>query len=246
MSNITDVRQIPGFNQQQYDALIQNAKTWSVDTRLVDSALLNAVNSGNNFDDALKLVTTELPKLAPPSAHLMVNLSNWPAMPAPGAVIMAMITEFSAEQRKQNKELMWAQTEAVAASMTEQADKMRTMAAVQLTIGIASAATTVAGGIAQAKVAAAPGNAMVQSTKAQGVGTAIGGGAKGLDAASQFVGSMYQAGFKEMEADQEKMRALRDTIKDLNDGMKELIQKSLSSAENIQQGKNQAMSRILA
>lgn len=260
MSTITDVKQIPGFNQQQYEALVQQAKNQKVDISLVESSLLQAVNSGKSFDQAVSLVGKNLPKLAEPDLSLMVKLANWPAMPAPGAVVMAMITEFSAEQRQQNRELAWAETEAVVTSMKDQADKMRDMAITQFVIGLASAATTMAGGIAQAKMAASgmaqakagsggkvgDGEGMVISAKAQGVGTAVGGGAKALDAANQFVGSMFQAEFKEMEADQEKMRAMRDSLKDLNDGLKELIQKSLSSAESIQQGKNQATTRILA
>lgn len=250
-NTITDVRQIPDFNQQRYDALIQQAKSRSVDAGLVTASLLEAVNSGKSFDDALKMVTSEYPQLVPPNAALMANLANWPAMPAPGAVVLALITEISAEQRQRNRELTWAQTEAVVKSMKDQADEMRNMAVTQFVMGLASAATTVAGGIAQARVASGGaglgnGASILLSAKAQGVGTAVGGGAKALDAANQFVGSMFQAKFKEMEADQERMRATRDSLKDLNDGLKELIQKSLSSAESIQQGRNQATTRILA
>jgi hypothetical protein len=250
MSNITDVTQIPGFNKQQYDALIRQAKSQKVDVGLVTASLLEAVNSGKNFDEAMQQVTAGLPKLVPPNVALMDNLANWPAMPAPGAIIMALITEVAADQRQQNRELMWAQTEAVVDSMKDQADKMRAMAVTQMVIGLAAAATTMAAGIAQAKVASAkssgPGASMIQSAKAQGVGQAVGGGAGALNSVNQFVGSMFQAEFKEMEADQERMRATRDSIKDLNDGLKELIQKSLASAESIQQGKNQATTRILA
>ena len=159
---------------------------------------------------------------------------------------MSLITEISAQQREQNKQLMWAQTEAVVDSMKDQADKMRTMAGIQLALGIVSATINVAAGIAQAKVASGAGDGMVQAAKAQGVGKAVGGGAEIFGSINQFVGSMYQADFKEMEADQERMRTMRETMKDLNDGLKELIQKSLSSQENIQQSKNQATTRILA
>lgn len=243
MSTITDVKQIPDFNQQQYDALIRQAASQKVDISLVDSSLLQAVNNGKSFDQAVSLAGKNLPKLAEPDLSLMVKLANWPALPAPGAAIMALITEISAEQRQQNRELARVATEAVVESMKDQADKMRDMAVTQLVLGLASAATTVAGGIAQAKVAGGAGD---QATKAQGVGTAVGGGAKALDAVNQFAGSMFQAEFKEMEADQERMRSTRDSLKELNDGLKELIQKSLSSAESIQQGKNQATTRILA
>ena len=241
--SITDITQAPGFNQQQYEQLVQNAKTQKVDVNVVDMALLQAVNNGKSFDEALKLVTTELPKLAEPNYAALKSLGNWPALPAPGALIMSLITKMSAEQRQQNKELMWAQTEAVVESMKDQADKMRTMAAIQLAMGIVSSATNIAGGLAQAKMSwGATGNAIA----AQGVGTAVGGGAKVFEAVGGYVGSMYQAEFKVMEADQEKMRSTRESMKSFNDALSELIQKSLSSQESIQQSKNQATTRILA
>ena len=251
MSTITDVSQIPGFNQQQYDALIQQAKKQQVDVSLVTSSLLEAVNSGKSFTEAMNAVKADLPKLAPPNMQYMALLANWPGLPSPGAAIMALITELSAEQRQQNKELAWAQTEALVNSMKDQAKEMKTMAAIQLAMGISSAAISIAAGAAQAGVAGGAkgldsGASMALSTKAQGIGMGVGGSAKLFDAGSQFAGSMYQAKFKEMEADQETMRALRESIKDLNDALKELIQKSLSSSDNIQQGRNQALTRILA
>ena len=251
MSTITDVKQIPGFNQQQYDSLIAQARSQKVDISLVDASLLDAVNNGKDFSAAMQTVKTDLPTLVKPDASLSSLLSNWPGMPAPGALVMALITEISADQRQQNRELSWAQTEAIVDSMQEQAKEMRNMAIAQLVLGMAAAATTVAGGIAQSSMAASglkmdAADKALQSSKAQGVGTAVGGGASFLSAGSQFAGSMYQASFKEMEADQERMRALRDSLKDLNEGLKELIQKTLSSTESMQQSKNQATTRILA
>lgn len=249
MSNITDVKQIPGFNPQQYEALVQQAQSQKVDVSLVESSLLQAVNNGKSFDQAMSLIGQNIPKLAAPDLSFMVQLGNWPSLPAPGAVVMALITEVSAEQRQQNRELAWAQTEAVVSSMKEQAGKMREMAAAQLVMGVASAVTTMVSGAVQSKIAIkgiGGGAESLISAHATGVGTAISGGAKLADAGSQFIGTMFQARFKEMEADQERMRATRDSLKDLNDGLKELIQKSLSSAESIHQGRNQATTRILA
>ena len=244
--SITDITQAPGFNQQQYNQLVESAKTQNVATAMVDSKLLDAINAGKSFDEALTMVSSDLPRLSKPNAQAFEQLKGWVALPAPGALVMSLITEISAQQREQNKQLMWAQTEAVVASMKDQADKMRTMAGIQLALGIASAAVNVAAGVAQAKVAGGAGEGMVQAAKAQGVGKAVGGGAEALGAVNQFVGSMYQAEFKEMEADQEKLRSMSDTMRELNDGLKELIQKSLSSQESIQQSKNQATTRILA
>jgi uncharacterized phage infection (PIP) family protein YhgE len=86
----------------------------------------------------------------------------------------------------------------------------------------------------------------LRAQMAQGMGTAGGGGAKIADALSQYYGSMYQAEFKDMDADTERMRHMRDSLKELNDSLKELIQKSLSSMDSIQQSQNQALARILA
>lgn len=244
--SITDITQAPGFNQQQYEQLVESAKTQNVAATIVDSKLLEAINAGKSFDEALTMVSSDLPRLSKPNAQAFEQLKGWVALPAPGALVMSLITEISAQQREQNKQLMWAQTEAVVDSMKDQADKMRTMAGIQLALGIVSATINVAAGIAQAKVASGAGDGMVQAAKAQGVGKAVGGGAEIFGSINQFVGSMYQADFKEMEADQERMRTMRETMKDLNDGLKELIQKSLSSQENIQQSKNQATTRILA
>ena len=244
--SITDITQAPGFNQQQYNQLLESAKSLRVDVSMVDSKLLAEVNNGKSFDEALKLLSSDLPKLASPNAYAFDQLKGWIGAPAPGALVMALVTELSAQQREQNREMMWAETEAIAKSMKDQADKMRTMAGIQLAMGLTSAAINIASGVAQAKIASGPGNGMLLAAKAQGVGKAIGGGAEVFGSINQFVGSMYQAKFKEMEADQEKMRTFRESLKDFNDGLKELIQKSLSSQESILQGKNQATTRILA
>ena len=244
--SITDITQAPGFNQQQYNQLLESARSLRVDVSMVDSKLLAEVNNGKSFDEALKLLSSDLPKLASPNAYAFDQLKGWIGAPAPGALVMALVTELSAQQREQNREMMWAETEAIAKSMKDQAKEMRTMAGIQLAMGLTSAAINIASGVAQAKIASGPGNGMLLAAKAQGVGKAIGGGAEVFGSINQFVGSMYQAKFKEMEADQEKMRTFRESLKDFNDGLKELIQKSLSSQESIPQGKNQATTRILA
>jgi hypothetical protein len=50
---------------------------------------------------------------------------------------------------------------------------------------------------------------------------------------------------KEMQADQEKMREMRDSLKNLDEGLKELIQKALAAQDSIQQAQNQARTKIL-
>jgi hypothetical protein len=48
-----------------------------------------------------------------------------------------------------------------------------------------------------------------------------------------------------MEANQEKMRAYGESVKSMDDALKELIQKALEAQNAIQQSQNQARTRIL-
>jgi flagellar motility protein MotE (MotC chaperone) len=57
---------------------------------------------------------------------------------------------------------------------------------------------------------------------------------------------MMQARVKEMEADQETIRAVRESIKNLDESLRALIQKSLAAQNDIQASTNQARTRILA
>ena len=165
MCVICDIRQVPGFDQESYNNLIQQAQTQKVDTGLVDSLLLNAIKGGKSFDQALALVGSDLPNLSPPKSSTLAPLNDWPAIPSPGALIMSVVTEYAAEQRQQNQELMWAETEAITQSMKDQAKEMRNAAVTQLVLGCVSGAVQitvgavqVAGGIYAAKSATTAAN----------------------------------------------------------------------------------------
>jgi hypothetical protein len=176
-----------------------------------------------------------------------LKLDQLMSLPAPGAFIISLISQFSAEQRRENKETAWLQSKAVADSMKDQASKMKTMAGVQLTLGVISGGVSIAGGAIQAKTAVS--GAMsgdLLSSQAQGKGMAYGGGAKIVDAFSQFATGFIQADIKGMEADQEKIKAMRDNLNSLNEALREVIQKAIASMEGIQQARNQATTRILA
>ena len=66
-----------------------------------------------------------------------------------------------------------------------------------------------------------------------------------LNSMGQFVSSQYDVELKKMEADEERMRAKRDFLKDMTQSLTELIQKALSTADSIQQNMNQTRARIL-
>lgn len=63
---ITNVNQITGFDANQYSLLLEAAKSEYVSQAQVDKALLDAVNAGKSFNQAVSTVMTALPTLPPP------------------------------------------------------------------------------------------------------------------------------------------------------------------------------------
>lgn len=273
--SITSINQSVGFEQTKYDTLVNQAQSGRVDTSLVDKALLNALNTGKDFDAAIKSVTAQLPELAKPNVNTLAPLGIWIGMPSPGALVASLIVTDSAEQRTQNKETIRSQGEAIAESMMKQAGEMRKAAALQFGMAIASSATQIASGAAaigmltagsvkvtQTSSSTTTVNGVSNTTITTGTGTKVdaqllsakvnaftsimGGVSSALQAGGQFGASMYQAGIKEMEADQESTRAMRDALRAHNDAINELISKSLDFMNTMQQQTNQTTSRILA
>ncbi|MDR1947269.1 MAG: hypothetical protein LBQ51_08925 [Desulfovibrio sp.] len=243
----------PGVGLEQYP----KASTESMGEKTgvpAGGPLPNTVDGSKALDSIIGQVKAYLPDLVESNSAALANLGTWVSAPAPGALVMSLITEMAAEQRRQNRQEMWAQTEATVKSMQDEAKKMKEMANIQLALGLTGAALTVAGGIAQTGLAfsalAAAGDnsgvAMLKSTRAQGVGTAVGGAAGIFSSVGQFIGTTYQAECKTMQADQEKMRALRDSLKDFNDSLNQLIQKAVAASDSIQQSMNQTRAKILA
>ncbi|GHT82102.1 hypothetical protein AGMMS49960_07820 [Betaproteobacteria bacterium] len=253
MSNITSVSNIPNFDRQTYESLIKEAKSNGVSASQVDQLLLEGVKLKNSdFTAAAAAVRTDIPRLAPPDGPDFARIVEFGVVPSPGSLIMGLITKTAAEQRQQNQEIRQQQVDAVAQSMTAEADKMRKVAVVQLILSIASGMLTIAGSAMQAGMAGSAlgkgldaGNLQLANTEASGMGQAGGGYSSMLNGASQFIGSKAQAEFKEMEADQEKMRAYGESVKSMDDALKELIQKVLEAQNAVQQAQNQARTRIL-
>ncbi|MDR2891993.1 MAG: type III secretion system translocon subunit SctB [Deltaproteobacteria bacterium] len=286
MNAINSLPQAPGFDQQRYDSLIQQAKSEKIDTGMVNELLLNAVRSGKNFDQAMQLVRSEIPGLATPTNKSTEQLKNWTTLPSP-AWILSMITQFAADQRRQNQEIAWQETEAMVKSMEGQADKMRDTAVTQLILGCVSGVVQIGVGAAQLGIgisAAKGANAALKGadTAAKGTDTAtkatatatdeaadaaskaandiltkanikssafgsMGAGAsKMMDSGAQYENTIMQAKAKELEADQERMRAARDATKELSDALATLIQKTLSAHNEIIASTNQARAKILA
>ena len=316
---MSGIQGLSSDQQQVYNQLINDAGTVNVSRAAVDKELQVAMDAGLSFQEAAAQVRNDLPTLTPPKSSSGA-LGAWVGVASPMASINALITEMSAEQRKENREVMKAQTDSIAMSMEQQADEIRKKAVAQLVCGVVSGAINIGMGMKQLNMGKQQGalakeqgvlgkqqtdiankqadlkslrseraklsgdelkqfNAEYSSRKAslkadmtdvktqmktldaksgalgaqsQSYGvmgqsmSQLGQGVSGIvGSVGDFIGAQYDAAMKEMEADQERMRASRDALKSINDSLSELIQKSISTQDAIQQNMNQTRSRIL-
>ena len=330
---MSGIQGLSSDQQQVYNQLINDAGTVNVSRAAVDKELQVAMDAGLSFQEAAAQVRNDLPTLTPPKSSSGA-LGAWVGVASPMASINALITEMSAEQRKENREVMKAQTDSIAMSMEQQADEIRKKAVAQLVCGVVSGMGAVQFGMGMKQLSATKGQAkgqqelnenqlnketralekqqhtqqkglnkitkdidkhgaargaeklraedqLQQTTdklnksraqlddaraatanqsaaerRASGTSQAygvmgqsmsqLGQGVSGIvGSVGDFIGAQYDAAMKEMEADQERMRASRDALKSINDSLSELIQKSISTQDAIQQNMNQTRSRIL-
>lgn len=256
---ITNVNQINGFDAAQYNQLLEAAKSEYVSKEQIDQALLNAVNSGKTFAEALSSVSTTLPTLPPPMGTGALWDNGLAGLPSFCANYLALIGDLAADQRRQSAEQRALQTENIIDKIEDQAKEMRAKAIFQLCMGVASGLLSIAQGVmsyrmmssgtaANAKIAdpAARSHAdMLLNTKVQSFNSAAGGTVGTVGSISQAVGGMYDAEIKLMDADIERARAQTDALKSLEESLRELIQKMLSTMDSIQQGTNQTRTKIL-
>ena len=335
---MSGIQGLSSDQQQVYNPLIADVGAANVSQSVVGKELQVAMDAGLSFHESAAWVGNELPALPPPGRH-SGSLGGWVGVASPMASINALITEMSAEQRKENREVMKAQTDSIATSMEQQADEIRKKAVAQLVCGIVSGAINIGMGAVQFGMGmkqlsatkgqakgqqeleevklnketrnlekqqhaqqkelkhiskdmtkhgsargaeklrvenqleettknldssraqldnarAATGNQSAAERRASGTSQAygvmgqsmsqLGQGVGGIvGSIGDFIGAQYDAAMKEMEADQERMRASRDALKSINDSLSELIQKSISTQDAIQQNMNQTRSRIL-
>ena len=339
---MSGIQGLSSDQQQVYNQLINDAGTVNVSRAAVDKELQVAMDAGLSFQEAAAQVRNDLPTLTPPKSS-SGSLGGWVGVASPMASINALITEMSAEQRKENREVMKAQTDSIAMSMEQQADEIRKkwgkfkpailvcgvvsgainigMGAVQFGMGMKQLSATKGQAKGQQELnenqlnketralekqqhaqqkelnkitkdidkhgaargtekleakkqlqqttdklsksraqlddaRAATANQSAAERRASGTSQSygvmgqsmsqLGQGVGGIvGSVGDFIGAQYDAAMKEMEADQERMRASRDALKSINDSLSELIQKSISTQDAIQQNMNQTRSRIL-
>lgn len=151
MSQINNVTQISGYTTEAYQQMVGVAKQHNVSESELVALLLQEGQGGKSFNEACAAV---LPQLEPPKGNTETNLNSWRMLvtdvgASPLAALSALITELGAEQRKENREVMKAQTDSIVMSMEQQADEIRKKAVAQLACGIVSGAINIGMGAAQ-------------------------------------------------------------------------------------------------
>ena len=145
---MSGIQGLSSDQQQVYNQLINDAGTVNVSRAAVDKELQVAMDGGLSFQEAAAQVRNDLPTLPPPKSSSGA-LGAWVGVASPMASINALITEMSAEQRKENREVMKAQTDSIAMSMEQQADEIRKKAVAQLVCGVVSGAINIGMGAVQ-------------------------------------------------------------------------------------------------
>ncbi|WP_418765009.1 hypothetical protein [Mailhella sp.] len=86
---------------------------------------------------------------------------------------------------------------------------------------------------------------MALNSRVQAFNSAMGGASSILGSIGQCVSTMYDAELKELEGDVERIRAQQQNLESLDEALKALIQKSISTQDTIQQNINQTRTKIL-
>ncbi len=184
-----------------------------------------------------------------------IDMSELVALPTPGAAMMQMIVDSSAESKKINRMLAYEQGMLTVDSIKAEAQEIRENAALQLALGITSGVLTMASGLAGGLIATNKvpflGDVMskLDSTQlasiSQSVQNLMGGAGKIVDSGASYANSVSQAVQKDLQADAEKARIEREALNSYIQAFSELISKALSTMDSIQQNTNQARTKIM-
>ena len=249
-----DISGIPGYNKAAYEAAAkQYVDATGKTTADFDNRVMTMAETGLlDMNDILSIIRSSLPNLPNP-----VTEPNYPAMtllPSIGANVMALLTDISNAERKQISEEKIAQTKAMIAKIKQEADNLKTKAITQLVLGIASGLVTIGAGIYSTVASSrllkqndlTDGQMMVKNTQIGAIGQIITGSGRLVDSASAFTGTWMDAKNTALRGDEEQIRAMRERLDSIDDNLKQLIAKMISSTESIVQSSREARNRVLA
>ena len=289
--SVDSVNTLVGFDQDLYDYLKTSYTQSTGKTESDFDALL--LSASDNGKLSFRETVDEIRDLLPTPLH-SVSYSGLGALPSFGSNYLALITELSSEERRQNAEMRALQTEEMASKIEEQADTLRDKAITQLVTGVVTGMVSIAQGVTSVAITAKgmAGNEklaqnaydasinestgfgtkpivgeqamtatlnkatsasslarqqadMMLNTKVQTFNSSMGGVSGILGSIGQCVSTMYDAELKELEGDVERIRAQQQNLESLDESLKALIQKAISSQDTIQQNINQTRTKIL-
>ena len=253
----TTITGLSGFDQSIYDDLkTKYTQSTGKTEQDLQAALLAAAGNTGSFSDAVKTVSSSLPTLSTPIME--ADIRSYGTLPSFGSNYLALITQMASEQRQQTRDMRAQETEAMAQKIEAEADTIRSKAVANLITGIVSGTLTIAQGLASGVIMAKgisknsglEGQARqvadgALNNKVQNFNSIAGGANNILNSIGQTVATQYDAKLKEQEADVERMRAMQTQLDSLDEALKEVIRKAISSQEAIQQNVNQTRTKIL-
>ena len=248
-----DVTTLSGYSAEAYEKLqAQYTEQTGKTSADFDRYASSIITEGMTFDEFEDKVSAEIPTLDPPIYEQDFSLYVGSAPASFGSTYLALIQDLASDQRRQNADTKALETEALISNIEEQADNIRTKAALDLTASIISGTAQIASGAASIGMGASAlkgglsdSALLLKNTQIQGVTSAIGGAGTVASGAFTFGGSMVEASSKELEADAERIRATQEQLSRIDDALHELLQKARSTQDTIQQNMNQTRAKIL-
>lgn len=206
------------------------------------TAKTQSVQIGTRAPEIVKeKINSTIPKLTGSTMSASDMAAGLAAVPSLGASLLSLITQMSAEQRQANRDQKVLQTEAQIEKIKEQADTMRQKAITQLVLGAVTGSLSIAQGFS--------GMSLIAAGKSDAYVTSFNNIMKGFNDSvsgiNQSAGGFFDANIKDLQAQEERIKAMTDQLDSLDHALKELIQKALDTQNAIQENVNQTRTKIL-
>ena len=219
----------------------------------MDAALLQAIDAGKSFAEAVRQVQNDLPTLAPPKAgNINAGLKEWSglASASPCALMAALLIQDSAESYRQNRDRIQEEGNNIAKKMEEEADKLKEGAMQKFWCAMAANVTTIAFSAGSMAIAGGAGKTRDMTNEIRAAfaqaNSSIGSGISGIiNAGGDYAQALRQSEAKKIEADQERLRTTQELLKQHNEQLRDVIAKALDFMNSMQANMNQTRARIL-
>lgn len=181
-----------------------------------------------------------------------MDFSAFPAVPSPGADLLALLGEIADDQRRANNDARSALLQSTVSELEDQASRIRTQASVNLASGLISAGLQFAQGayssIASGKAlhtTAQPDILQLTNSKIQGNSAALKAVGDAVKSIMDYESTLFDVENKLSDARIEGLRDMRERLSSVDQSLNELISKATSAQEAISESTNQTRTRIL-